>query len=83
MRVLLRLGDVQLACAARGEQLRKRRLDLLLLERHGAREVGAVAGHRRQVDSGLEQPLGELARSVGPEVEEDERNPAARAAAFH
>ena len=57
------------------EHLGERVLDALLLERDGAREVRAVAGHRRQVDPGLEQPLRELARTVGPEVEEDRRVP--------
>ncbi len=58
---------------SRAEHLGERRLDFLLFERHGTREVGAVAGHRRQVDAVLEQSLGELARAVGPEVEEDRR----------
>ena len=73
MRVLLGLGAVELASAVRGEHLGERVRDLLLLEDDRAVEVVAVAGHRRQVDAGLEQLLRELAGAVGPEVEEDRR----------
>ena len=36
-------------------------------------EVAAVSRHRRQVEAGLEQLLGQLACPVGAEVEEDRR----------
>ena len=73
MRVLLGLGGVELARAVRGEHLGERVGDVLLLEDDRAVEVVAVAGHRRQVDARVEQLLRELARAVGPEVEEDRR----------
>ena len=57
MRVLLRLGHVQLANAVLREHLRHRLPDVLLLERDRAIEVLPVAGHRRQVEAGLEQTL--------------------------
>ena len=73
MRVLLRLGAVQLAEAVLGQHLGQRLCHLLLLEDDRAVEVVAVTGHRRQVEAGLEQALRELARAVRPEVEEDHR----------
>ena len=73
MRVLLGLGAVELARAVGGEHLGERVRHLLLLEDDRAVEVVAVAGHRRQVEAGLEQALRELPRAVGPEVEEDHR----------
>ena len=73
MRVLLRLGRVKLAQPVLGEHLRDRLRDHLLLEDHRAVEVVAVAGHGREVQALLEQPLRELARAVGAEVEVDRR----------
>ena len=54
-----------------GENLRKRLVDVLFGKRNGTVEVAAVPRHRRQVDSELEELLGQLPRAVGPEVEED------------
>ena len=71
MRVLLRLGGVELWRVVRGEHLGHRLADHLLLEDDRAVEVAAVAGHRGQVDSLLEELLRELASPVGPEVEVD------------
>ena len=81
MGVLLGLGDVELADAVLGQHLRDRLGDVLLLERDRAVEVVPVAGHRRQVEPAVEEPLGELAGPVGPEVEEDRgvRRPEPRA----
>ena len=50
VRVLLGLGDVQLADAVLGADLGHRLLDLLLLEDHRAVEVFLVARHRRHVE---------------------------------
>ena len=71
MRVLLRLGRVQLREPGAGQDLGEHLGNLLLVERHREREVLAVARHRRQRVAALEQPLRELPRPVGPEVEED------------
>ena len=71
VRVLLGLRHVQLPQSAPRQHFRHRLLHRLLLEGDGAVEVAAVAGHRGQVEAGLEQLLGQLARAVGAEVEED------------
>ena len=57
MRVLLGLGDVELAKAVRGEHLGERVAHLQLVERDREGKVRPVARHRRQVDTGLEEPL--------------------------
>ena len=71
VRVLLRLGGVELADAVLAQHLGERPLDDVLGERDGEREVVAVARHRREVDAELAELLGELAAPVGAEVEED------------
>ena len=71
MRVLLGLGGMELAQPVLGEHLRDRVRDHLLLEDDRAVEVVAVAGHGREVQALLEEPLRELARAVGAEVEVD------------
>src|SRR5205085_2561241 len=73
VRVLLGLGDVQLADVVLREHLGERLGHVLLLEHDRAVEVVAVARHRRHVEAGLEQTLRELAGAVGTEVEEDRR----------
>src|SRR5207248_3644448 len=73
VRVLLGLGDVQLPNTLLGESLRKRLVDLLLAERGRTVEVVAVARHRGHRDVSLPQPLRQLAGSIGPEIEEDDR----------
>ena len=55
VRVLLRLGDVQLSQAGSGQHLRERVLDLDLAEDDGAVELVAVSRHRRQVVAAVEQ----------------------------
>ncbi len=71
MRVLLGLGGVELPKAVARQHLGHRVPHLLLREGDRAREVRAVARHRRHVEAALEQPLRELARAVGAEVEVD------------
>ena len=66
-------AHVELARAVGGEHLGEGVRHLLLLEDDRAVEVVAVARHRRQVEAGLEEALGQLPRPVGPEVEEDNR----------
>ncbi len=44
---------------------------LLRAEGDGHVELGRVAGHRRQVEARIDEPLPELASPVGAEVEED------------
>src|SRR3954454_21447064 len=73
VRVLLRLRRVQLAQAVFGEHLGERLVDLLLAEDHRAGKVVAVVRHRGQVEAAVDEQLRELARPVGPEVEEDRR----------
>ncbi len=74
MRVLLRLGHVQLRPPALRERRRQRHLRPRRREGHRVVPVLVVLRERRQPD-GLElAELGrELARAVGPEVEEDRR----------
>ena len=71
VRVLLRLGRVELADAVRAQHLGERPLDNVLGERDGEREAVAVARHRREVDAEFAELLRELAPAVGAEVEED------------
>ena len=71
MRVLLRLGDVELPRAGVREHLGERVPHLLLPERERDVQLVGVAGHRREVDAALDERLRELARAVGAEVEED------------
>jgi hypothetical protein len=73
VRVLLSLGDVELARAAFREHFGHRRVDVLFLEDDRAGQIGPVARHRRQVVPALDQTLRELPRPVGSEVEEDRR----------
>ena len=82
VRVLLRLGGVQLPRAVPGRAPRRAsRRRRCSRERDRAVEVVAVARHRRQVEAGVEQPLRELAAAVRAEVEEDRGVAARRAAA--
>ncbi len=71
MGVLLGLGNVELADVVLGQDFRDGFVDVLLAERNRAVEVVAVAGHRRQVVTAVEEQLRELASAVGAEVEED------------
>ena len=73
VRVLLRLGGVELADPVLAQHLGERPLDDVLGERDGEREVVAVARHRREVDAELAELLGELSATVRAEVEEDRR----------
>jgi len=69
--VLLGLGDVQLLQPVLGNDLRQRVLDLHLAEHHVRVEVGRVAGHRRHVETVVEEQPRQLAAAVGAKVEED------------
>ena len=69
--VLLGLGGMQLTEPVLGEHLGDRALDDLPFEDHRTVEVVPVPGHGREVDSTFQQPLGQLSRPVGTEVEVD------------
>ncbi len=71
VRVLLGLRHVELPDAVLGECLCENHVDGLLRERDRKVEVLPVLRHRRQVGFELAQLLAQLARPVGPEVEED------------
>ena len=71
MRVLLRLGDVQLGDMMLGQHLGERLVHVLLAEHGRSIQIRSIPGHGGDVGSCLDELLRELTRAVRPEVEED------------